>query len=624
MSGPYGVAALDYFRAGWRGVLPVKGKSGPPTGYTGASGVDTSYADVHTWLGEPEMAGLNIGLRPPAGVVGLDVDAYGGRNGGRTLATLEARWGALPGTVYSTSRKDGSGIRLYRVEGAEALAWPSNCDSLVDGGPSHLDVIRRRHRYAMVWPSVHPDTGEVYRWHDAEGEPLDGVPKPDDLPLLPAEWVGGLTGGQVADEPAGSERTGGLLSVEDERPRKHAGPIPEGTRHGALVAYAGWLRLVGLPLAEAETLMLRRLEDCAQPPVARTPVTKAEALEKLRDVFARYPAGRLVPEEEAAEPVVARDEAPRRNAPLDWSEVLEGEQPEPDWLAEPLVERGTLVVVYSPPKAGKSLLSLDICAALAAGRPVLGNAAREPMRVLYFDAENTTADLGERLRAMHVKPADLGDRLVYVSFPSLPPLDTASGGVEVRALAREHRPDLVVLDTLSRFVQGDENEAQTYADLYRHTLVHLKREGIAVVRLDHAGKDAGKGQRGSSAKSADVDAVWRLVAGPGGTVDLVRDVSRNGHGAERVRLSRLTDPLRHVPTDRTRSSGGLLSVGDDIEPRLRAVVKALDDANVPLTYGRDRARALLSVPVRHGLLSAAIDARRLRDQAPFGDDEAER
>jgi hypothetical protein len=39
----------------------------------------------------------------------------------------------------------------------------------------------------------------------------------------------------------------------------------------------------------------------------------------------------------------------------------------------------------------------------------------------------------------------------------------------------------------------------------------MKQSGIAMIRLDHTGKDAAKGQRGGSAKSGDVDAVWSLT-----------------------------------------------------------------------------------------------------------------
>ena len=45
---------------------------------------------------------------------------------------------------------------------------------------------------------------------------------------------------------------------------------------------------------------------------------------------------------------------------------------------------------------------------------------------------------------------------------------------------------------------------------YRCTGLLLKQAGIGWARLDHAGKDATKGQRGTSAKNDDVDIVCRL------------------------------------------------------------------------------------------------------------------
>ncbi len=282
---PYGDAARLYYDAGWRGVVPVEGKSRPLPGYTGSSGQDTSWPDVFTWVSDPKTARLNIALRLPADVIGIDVDAYEGRNGARTRAALERLWGALPPTYTSTSRTDGaSGIRFYRV--AADLTWPANLDEFTDG-PSHVDIIRRSHRYAVVAPSIHPTTGAVYRWTGPDGGPVDKPPGPGDLPVLPHAWVRGITGGQASSSATGD--------VFDGPERKHAGPIAEGTRHDTLVSYAGWLRDKGLPLAEAQTLMLRRLEDCAQPPEASHPMRKGEALAIVRDVYGRYAAG--APEE---------------------------------------------------------------------------------------------------------------------------------------------------------------------------------------------------------------------------------------------------------------------------------------------------------------------------------------
>jgi hypothetical protein len=316
--------------------------------------------------------------------------------------------------------------------------------------------------------------------------------------------------------------------------------------------------------------------------------------------------------------------ATERNAPVDWA-TLWAQADEPvQWLAEPLVEAGTSVALYSPPKVGKSLLALDVCAGIATGRRVLGKPAQAPRRVLYLDAENTPRDLVERLTAMGYSPDDLDDRFAYVSFPSLPALDTEQGGREFVALLDKHRPDLVVLDTVSRFVQGDENDARTYADLYRLSLVKAKQRGIAVLRLDHAGKDVAKGQRGSSAKSADVDTVWRLelVSERDPAVRLTRDVTRNGHGEGKVLLARIPNPLRHVPTGKAVLASDDAVALEEMTPNVRRLVEALQKHGVPLGYGRDKAGRALNergVSWSSGDLSVALKTRSsLAD--PMGSD----
>src|SRR5690606_29839754 len=76
----------------------------------------------------------------------------------------------------------------------------------------------------------------------------------------------------------------------------------------------------------------------------------------------------------------------------------------------------------------------------------------------------------------------------------------------------------VVIDTTGRAVKGEENDAHTYQDFYRCTGLLLKQQGIGWVRLDHAGKDANLGQRGSSAKNDDVDIVVKLTRADNGVL----------------------------------------------------------------------------------------------------------
>ncbi len=171
---PYGSAAWLYLRAGWL-PIPLKGKRPLIAGYTGRDGQDPSKADVAHWVEIYPKA--NIGLRLPADVVGIDVDAYGDKRGAETLAALEAQWGPLPATWVSTSRDDGiSGI--YWFAKPEPVEYRSHIEI---GGIADIEIIQRHHRYAVVAPSVHPTTGSPYRWVAPDGSVADRIPSLEDL-----------------------------------------------------------------------------------------------------------------------------------------------------------------------------------------------------------------------------------------------------------------------------------------------------------------------------------------------------------------------------------------------------------------------------------------------------------
>jgi hypothetical protein len=296
-------------------------------------------------------------------------------------------------------------------------------------------------------------------------------------------------------------------------------------------------------------------EKAAKAALAR--ITK-DSPDKLRDLAARFDEKRF-----------------------DWSRVFDEVDPEPDWLIEPLVERGRQVAFFSEAKAGKSLIWLEIAARLVRGEPVLGNQARKPVTVVYIDQENTKADVVERLKKMGHDGSGL-DRLLYYSFPDLSYLDTEQGGRELYAVARVAEADLVIIDTLSRVVEGDENENDTYHNFYKYTGVRLKADGIALVRLDHSGKDKAKGMRGASSKYSDVDEVWQLTADDYGIVTLNRTHSRANHGASRLVVTREESPLRHATTDRPTDAVSLPLTVDD-------AMTYLDVNGVPALAGQRKA-----------------------------------
>jgi len=195
---------------------------------------------------------------------------------------------------------------------------------------------------------------------------------------------------------------------------------------------------------------------------------------------------------------------------VDWH-ALWADDTEDEWILEPLIPARRLIALYSAPKMGKSLLMLEVAVCISLGnRWCLGEKLGRPRTVLYIDFENDPrGDVRARLQAMGYKPDDLTN-LIYLSFPSLAYLDTAMGGMQLLAIAVHYGAEVVIIDTISRAITGEENANDTWLAFYRNTGVRLKDAGVACVRLDHSGKDVTKGMRGGSAKYGDVDAVWQM------------------------------------------------------------------------------------------------------------------
>jgi hypothetical protein len=328
--------------------------------------------------------------------------------------------------------------------------------------------------------------------------------------------------------------------------------------------------------------------------------------ESLRGASAHMP---LAPSVQPEPLNSAHVRLPSINWKEDWALVQEPERP----IMPPLVWAGRSVALVGPPKSGKSLLSLELSAAAAAGRAVLGGPSLPPIRVLYLDFENTRTDVIRRLGAMDFEPAEL-QNLIYASFPPLAPLGTALGAKVLLATVDAVQPALVVIDTLIRAVEGDENDARTIADFYRHTGMPLKERGIALMRLDHTGKHPAYGARGSSAKNDDVDDVW-LLRNASQHLVLERTHSRSGHGPSALTLRREAEPLRHVPLSGPDAQRLHRTLETAASKDLAAV---LDELRVPATAGRPTAEAALR-EAGHGYskpdLERAIRERKARAQS---------
>jgi len=301
---------------------------------------------------------------------------------------------------------------------------------------------------------------------------------------------------------------------------------------------------------------------------------------------------------------------------INWDTFWTQTHHDEEWIAWPLIPKARTISLYAPAKAGKSTILLSVIAAACTGTPPLNNreTPQQPVTILYLDYEMSEADLYERLTSLGYGPHDDLTRLHYALLPSLPPLDTPNGGTHLLNLALRLNVDAVVVDTIGRAVEGEENSADTIRAFYRHTAQQLKQAGIAVLRTDHSGKDADKGQRGTSAKNDDVDIVYRLT--------------RIQNGVKLTRThSRITWAPDDIPIDYTETDDGTVTVqlsATSVFPDGTApLAQLLDELNIPLEQGMRRTADQLRTAGHHyrnSLIRAAVQMRReqhLRSD-PFG------
>lgn len=144
-------AAADLARAGWR-VFPLAGKVPAIPSWRGGQGHLDATTDIDTirnwWTAMPQA---NIGARVHEHLVVLDIDPRDGGLDG--LADL----GPLPDTLTVWSGRGDGGRHLYyrRPPGPITSA----------GLPGGVDL-KTSSGYCVVPPSIHPATGQPYRWGD--------------------------------------------------------------------------------------------------------------------------------------------------------------------------------------------------------------------------------------------------------------------------------------------------------------------------------------------------------------------------------------------------------------------------------------------------------------------------
>jgi len=267
--------------------------------------------------------------------------------------------------------------------------------------------------------------------------------------------------------------------------------------------------------------------------------------------------------------------------PVNWDQLWADVNETVEYVLDPFLPLGRTTTVASQPKLGKSLFGLEIAAVVATGGYMWGKNVTQ-RQVSYLDQEMSQADLRERLRDMGYSSQDDLSALHYYLQEPWPPLDTAAGGAMLLDAIQRTGAELLVIDTQSKVVEGDENDAGTMTRFFKYTLGPLKVLGVTVLLFDHLGRVASKGARGSSQKPADVDAVWTMTRRAEDKLTLTRSHNRTRHGEDVLHLDRCLEPLRHE----------LIDADDPREDVINAVIRKMTNMELDPTLSANAALAL--------------------------------
>ena len=211
---------------------------------------------------------------------------------------------------------------------------------------------------------------------------------------------------------------------------------------------------------------------------------------------------------------------------------LTADPPPVQWLIQDMICRGDVHMLIGEPSIGKSWLTMGMAIAVAGGLPFLGRDVSQG-RVLYVDEENPPDLIYDRLTKLGLT-REIAKNIRYLSNEGIR-LDRQPGELVSEAL--DYDPQLIILDSLTRFHTEDENNAGAISALFNDALKPLSRQtGAAVVLIHHANKtdsnSSYKRSRGSGDITAGADCGYDVRAVAEGTVAISNYKSRRAAQSE--------------------------------------------------------------------------------------------
>lgn len=201
------------------------------------------------------------------------------------------------------------------------------------------------------------------------------------------------------------------------------------------------------------------------------------------------------------------------------AELIKKEFPAPKWAVEGILPEG-LNILGGKPKGGKSIMSMNLCLAIALGGVAFQGIKVERGTTIYLALEDTQRRLQNRLNQMLRYDPAPGNLHLFTEWPRL-----GEGGARALDQILSENPDtrLLVIDTLAKIRPPQKSNGNIYSDDYQ-VIGALKeiadKHSVSILVIHHLRK----------MESSDVFDTFSGSLGLTGAADGLMVLRRNGTG----------------------------------------------------------------------------------------------
>jgi len=180
----------------------------------------------------------------------------------------------------------------------------------------------------------------------------------------------------------------------------------------------------------------------------------------------------------------ADDEIAPGISPVPYSELAKLDIPLPSWIVDRLIPDSSITILSAAPSQFKTWLAFDVAIHVAHGNPLFDQFETKQRNVLIIDEESNVGLLRERLKLLGITD----DSPIAIASKGGFKL-TKKNANSLVAYCKQHNIGLVIFDSLTRFHNGNENDAKDMS-VVMGNFMELTKADLAVVLIHHNRKPA--------------------------------------------------------------------------------------------------------------------------------------